>query len=607
MPQTRQTLADFLFTDGYVSSAMNALSLPSTFTTYSKNMLMTGMSKSRTYKGSTVVTATGGSRIMMNAAESYAGLGRFADSQGKGSVVKVLSALFFAGAGRLYYNGAAVGSLDASSILQLTTLNSGSYSTTAYQAGLSTPSAPTIAARTSLGTGMTGKMKAGSYSVRISKIRSTTGARSVSSIMSNITVTTETNGVGQSIRVTFPAIGSNGADAWGVYVSQRGFGSTGPHYLLQEVLESALTTVDGTPRSIEIEWSDGDLVGKNLAPIDNDAPPACVFVGALGDCTFVDGCYGDTVTGVSATTPGSTGAISLPYRPEEFPIDWNYFPPDAPTALLRGGDGFYYRFGKNSMGVISYVGGSDTDPPIVYQLFWGTTGINYQHNAVIAEGGRLYAKTGARGLVRIGSDGEPDTSWALPVLDDVESWTDAETVLGWDEDSQTVAICNGTTILPYNSSLDKWGAPIDVSAQVPGNIVSAVTHDGHLYLSCLDTSNSRISVYQFNAGSGSRAELRTDWHNASGESCMIRQIDITGRFDNTNAVTVEVYGNEDATTPVFSTTLTPTATGWQRLNPIRLALPDLSSFAVHLEQTSSGGNAGFEKVSVLGTSRNITR
>lgn len=612
MPLKQEPIAEFTFDSGYISSAAHATDLHSAMHTGSRSVLVTGMNKPRTFKGVGIVTLTGGSRAMLPAGNDYAGLGRFADSSGKGGVVKVLSALFFAGTGRLFYNGAQVGSLNASSVLQLTLLTSGSYSTSAYQAGLSQPSAPTIATRTSLGVGMSGKLKAGTYSVRVTKVRSTTGVRSPASPASNVAISTESGGVGKSLRVTFPAIGSNGADYWQIYVSPKGFGSTGPHYLLAEIAETDLTTVDSVARSYEIEWSDGDLVGKPLAPIDNDPPPACVFVGALGDCTFVDGCYGDVSSGVTAAAPGSTIAVSLPLRPEEFPVDWVLFPPDAPTALLRGGDGFYYRFGKNSMGVISYTGGVDVTP-LSYQLYWGNIGINYAHNACLGEGGRLYAKSGKK-LVRIGPDGEPEMAWAAPILDDIASWADADTVLGWDQDSGHLCVMNGRTIYAYNPELDRWAAPMVLGTVVdfggvPGSIVSAVTHDGHLYFSCLDATNSRLSIFQFNAGNGSTAEVYSDWHFAD-ESVMIRQIDILGRYDNINTIEVKVFANEDDTTAIFEAGHNPTSAAGkaQRIPPFRVALPDLQSFKVYVKHTSSGGDAvPAEKITVKGTRRGIIR
>lgn len=568
----------------------------------SKNVLITGSGKPETFKGMELQSGKVGTRFSCNAGESYAGLGAYGDASGKGSVARVMAGLFFCGTGALYYDGASL-SATASSILQLKLLTSGSFGTT-YQAGLSQPSAPTIATRTSLGSGMTGKLKAGTYTVKVYKIRTATGCRSNASPASNAVIAVESNNIGQSLRVTFPSADSNGGDRWGICVTPRNFGTTGPYFLLQEVADSALTTVDSVARSYEIEWTDGDLVGKPLAPVESSPPPACIFAGALGNSLFVDGCYGDTVDGATAAAPGTVIACSLPLRPEEFPSDWLAFPPDAPTCLLRGGDGFYYRFGKNSLGVISYTGG---EPPISYQLYWGTTGVSYAHNAVVAEGGRLYAKTGSKGLVRIGENGQPDTLWATPILDDIGSWSDSATVLGWDENNQTVCVMNGLTVLPFNSTLGKWGAPLDLTSQVTGNIVSAVTHLGSLFISCLDVSNTTIKVYKFNSGTGSIAEVYTDWHWSEEETDCIRQIDVKMRSDTTNTVTLKVFRNESTASPILNTTITPTSGSPISLPVWRGSLPDLRSFCIYLKQTSAGGDAGFETITVRGSSKGVVK
>jgi hypothetical protein len=594
----RRSLVSFL-PSAYESSGIESVFDPAVMADGSRNVLITGKGKPTAFRGMELVAGKTGSRYLTQAGESYAGLGSFANTSGKGSVVRVMAGLFFAGTGALYYDGASLGA-NASSILQLKLLASGAFGTT-YQAGLSQPSAPTIASRTSLGVGKSGKNKAGTYSLKIYKIRSATGARSNASPASNITTVTESGGVGQSIRVTFPTIGSNGEDRWGIAVTPRNFGSTGPFFLLQEVAEADLTTIDSVARSYEIEWSDGDLAGKPLAPVESSPPPSCVFVGALGNSVFVDGCYGDTVAGVSAASPGTVIACSLPLRPEEFPLDWLAFPPDAPTCLLRGGDGFYYRMGKNSTGVISYTGG---EPPVSYQLLWGATGVQYPHNAVVAEGGRLYMKSG-NGLVRIGDDGQPESLWATPIEDDIRDWDDEFTVLGWDENNKQVCIMNGTTVIPFNTTLDKPGAPLDISEQVSGDIVSAVTHLGAMYISCLDEDDSTIRLYRFNTGTGSIVEVYTDWFFSEAGTDYIRQIDLKMRCDSTNDITMRVYKNQDLTTPMLDKTFTPPVGKPIDLTLFRGLLGDLRSFCVYLSQETEGGDSGFERIDVSGYSKAI--
>lgn len=597
----RRLQTSFLFSDGLNTSGLLSVERSTNLARGSKNFIMTGDSKPNVVKRPLLLGGSG-SRLMMPVGDTFAGLGSYGNSGVLGSVVRALAILFFGGSGALYYNGASL-SENASSTLQLKVLSGGSWGAT-LQAGLTRPSAPVLAVRDSLGTGMSGKLKTGTYSAVIHKIRSTTRARSIKSLASQIIVVQEENGVGKSARITIPNEATNGVDAWGINVSPNKFGSTGPHFLYKEVLDTALTTIDGFARSYELEWTDGDLIGAPLAPSESFAPPPGIFVGAIGEALFVDGCYGDTTLGVSASAPGSTIAVSLLNRPEEFPGDWLLFPPEPPTALIRGGEGFYYRFGKNSMGVVSFVGGT---PPLMFQLYWGNVGISYPHNACVAEGGRLYAKTGQRGLCRIGEGGNLDTEWANPILDEIASLNDADTVLGWDENSRNVCIFNNLTVYCFNSSLGSWGMQ-DLTGLVTGKVVSAVTDKGALKIACEDAATSSIKIYQFNAGTGTVIlEQRSDWHFADNETEVIRAVDIKMRADTLNPVEFSVYANENDTTPILTRQLTPSKTGLVYLPAWKGSTKAIRSYCIHLKQTSNGGDCGFEKVDVLGYPRGFTR
>lgn len=541
-----------------------------------------------------------GSRYLTNASDSYGGLGSFANSTVKGSVLKILNGLFAIGNGAVYYAGSSL-AFNAVSTLQIKLLVSGAWSGTTYQAGLPQASSPTLAARSSIGVGLTGRNKAGSYSAKSFLIRDATGAKGLASEMSNIVVVEDTtaSGNGKTLRVTFPVIGSSGADYWGLAVTPRNFGSTGPHFVNFKIAESSLTTIDSVARSYEIEWTDGDLVGKDLAPIASYPPPAAIFAGVLGDCLFVDGAVGDTVSGVTASAPGSTIAISLPLFIEEFPPDWRLYPSEAPTALVRGGDDFYYRFGKNSLGVVSYAGGS---PPLYFQLLWSNVGISYPHNACVGAGGMLFAKTGKRGLVRLGAGAQPDSSWSDAVAPIIKDWTDEETVLGWDEHTQTLCVMNNETILPFHIN-NGWGAPLDVSDKVTGRICAAVTHEGRLYIAAIN--GSAIDLFKFDEGTGSIMRVRSAWHYAEAESEYLRLIDILTRLDNTdNSITVDLYINENDTTPFRTWTIPPTSA--TRVKPLKFG-KKVESFSVRVSHLTEGGGAGIEKVRISGVPSAITR
>ncbi len=598
----RSELARFELIGQFDASQMLSRSNPTRLAPGSENYLWRG-GRLEAFNGlGESLSPLVGSRYLTNASDSYAGLGSFANSTVKGSVLKILNGLFAIGNGAVYYAGESL-SFNAVSTLQIKLLVSGVWSATTYQAGLPQASAPTLAIRDSIGVGFTGRNKAGSYSAKAFLVRDATGAKGLASEMSNIVVIEDSTatGNGKTLRITFPPIGSSGADYWGVAVTARNFGSTGPHFVNFKIAESSLTTIDGVPRSYEIEWSDGDLVNKDLAPIASYPPPAGMFAGVLGDVLFIDGCVGDTVSGVSAGSPGSTIAQSLPLFVEEFPPDWRLYPPEAPTALVRGGDDFYYRFGKNSLGVVSYVGGS---PPLYFQLLWSNVGISYPHNACVGAGGMLFAKTGKRGLVRLGAGAQPESEWSNNVSSIIADWTDAETVLGWDEDSQTVCVMNNSTILPYSIN-DGWGSPLDVSDKVNGRICAAVTHEGRLYIAALNTAGSSIDLFKYDEGEGSLMSVRTDWHYAEAESEYLRLIDVLMRLDNLdNDITVELYINEDDTAPFRTWVIPPTKS--TRLRPIKLGMK-VESYSLKISHLTEGNGAGIEKIIVSGVPSHITK
>jgi hypothetical protein len=201
----------------YESSGLESVFKPGIMAEGSRNVLVSGSGKPRGILGHGTLAGKVGGRFMTNAGDSYASLGAYGDASGKGSVVRVMAGLFFCGTGALYYDGASL-SATASSVLQLKLLASAAFGTT-YQAGLSQPSAPTIATRTSLGVGMSGKLKAGTYTVKVYKIRTATGCRSNASVASNVVIAAESNNIGQSLRVTLPAADTNGGDRWGICVT----------------------------------------------------------------------------------------------------------------------------------------------------------------------------------------------------------------------------------------------------------------------------------------------------------------------------------------------------------------------------------------------------
>lgn len=542
-----KTLANFRPIRGYLGSVPEiAVGRTDYLAKGSRNWLMTGQGKLVGYKGPELIDGETGGTVMMNAAEGYASLGD-AITEGVGSVFRALTALFFIGVGILKYNGASLNAV-ATSVLSLRLLENGTYAGTTLQAGLAQPSAPTIFTK-SPGAGFTGQvLNQGTHSVDIWRVRSSTGAKSLASLPSNVVVTA----AGMTIAITFPLPSSNGDDRWGIGTPKTGF--PGPFYELREIDESKIVTVpltdgaitatdatftstaavftaddvgrkiwvqgagaagadletsiasftdantvellvaagttvsgantlygavvSGIARTVEFEWTDGALAGQPLAPtVDYFPPPSAVFGGTINDTMFLDGCYGDLQNPDSL---GATIAMSLPLNFEAWPPDSLLYAPEPPTAVAsRPSDGYCYRAGATTLGIISYTGG---DPPLTYHLLWPSTGCLKPHNMVMAGGGRLYIWTGKQGWARINSNGEPEADFAIPFADDTEDFDPAKVVLGWDVDHQQVCAIHEKMILPYNEATELPGTPCDLTGKIRGSVISAVTVDNGLRL-----------------------------------------------------------------------------------------------------------------------------
>jgi hypothetical protein len=379
--------------------------------------------------------------------------------------------------------------------------------------------------------------------------------------------------------------------------------------------------VAGVLRTFVFEWRDADIVGSDLAPIRDYPPPAGIFGGASGDVVFVDGCLGDTVdvtryardnsiasANTTTSTLGNAIAVSDPARPESFPPDNYIFTGDAPTAVLQGGDGIHWRFSRNSMGAVRYVGGS---PALSYERIWTGIGITNQKHCVLGAGGRLYAFTGQRGLVRLGVNGEPDTLWAAPIHDDISSWTAANVWMGYDANQQYVLIGHGTSVLAFYEPLGVWCAPLSISSSVGGGVTakSAVTYQGNVYLSVGD--GSALNVYNFNeapTGLSVIGKIVSPWMWSDGVSDLLSRVRVVSRVSGgTPTLTVKTYINGSGSSSSSQTQVLSAGTLLHstifRPN-VRSAKSWKVEVSTEVEPTTSDG---FEAIRVEGETSGVTQ
>jgi hypothetical protein len=371
--------------------------------------------------------------------------------------------------------------------------------------------------------------------------------------------------------------------------------STGVHMTLSR-------GVGGTGRSVVVEWRDGDLVGKPLAPTRAFPPPEGLYAGSLEDLTFVDGCYADATAITSNSNRGSAIAPSEPGKPENFSPDTVIFTNDTPTALLRG-DGVYWRVCRNSGYVIRYMGG---EKPLSVEPVWEGIGVLYQHNAVLGEGGRLYLWPTRLGPMRLGTNGLLEGTFANDIADDLTGCTDpAKRVLGWFGDKHVVTFGYEKKVWCFFTDLESWGAPPSLNALIVGNIKSTVTVNGEMYL-----SDDEDNLYNFDVGTGSTAKIRTPWVSSQRAMDTIATVVAAVRADNTTTdILIDVYADGDETTPVSSFTITPSRTGFQRLPAVWPNIIDAEQHQVQITITSTtaNGDCGLESVETFGPSHETLR
>lgn len=445
--------------------------------------------------------------------------------------------------------------------------------------------------------------------------------------------TLEPAAVGPATNIATVTIATDATIAsWVTAVGNNGSGGVGfklvtlNNTFYQDVNEDLTFTraASGYSRSYVFEWRDADLAGADLAPYRDYPPPAARFGGVLGDVIFVDGAFGDNVNLVVApnatdagggipaqtdpnTQPGNAIAISEPVRPESFPADNYLFTGDSPTALIEGSMGMYWRFAKNSLGVIRYIGGQ---PALSYEKLWTGIGIQNQNQATLGGGGRLYAYTGARGAVRLGVGGEPDTAFAAPVADDMATWTADNVVMGYDANYQYVLFAHNQTLLAYFEPMDVWCAPLNLTSSLgTKKVKSMVTLNSEVYIAAGDdptiaTPNPVISLYKFDAGTGTTGKLVTHWMMSDLESDILSRIRMGVRSDGVKNMIVRTYRNGQSTPS--SDQLAPVESGIQIPTTLRSNVRNARMWKVEAILESAGGDAGWENIVVEGETSGIT-
>jgi hypothetical protein len=547
----------------------------------SDNMLIVDNHAQRVFRGLTS-SGTGG-RVMFSVAGGHASLNDD-PSSASGSIFNFINeSLFAIGSGAIFYNGTDT-TINATSTLQLAP-KVGAYTyPNWYAAGFTQSDAPTVFARDASGP-YTGLMT-GTYSFKIARVRSTTGARSIASATSAVITCT-----GQTVRLTFPAAASNGQDRWAIFGTKAGFGGVGVHYLIEEIDEGDLSTIDTIARSYVLEYNDSDLL-PITAYIDDYPPQAGLFAGRLENYVLNIGCYGNAIQ------------ASVRNFPESFHPEHLAFLPKPPTAVLQDPQGTYlYVSTESSVHAVSVV--PSVDNPLLLQTLWSDVGVANSHNWCSVNG-VLFAFTGKTGAVTMGENGRPDPTFAMPVAKAMRDWVVANVVVHHVPHLNSVAYSyQGDTYL-FNLQTLKWSSPARLSDFASGNIVSAVVYDRKPYITMLN--GSTFTRYEFDTGSSSTTFSIVTPDNQPYPSGRVNILGIRAVYNAPNTGTYNTHLRTDFASATEKTLADSAAVGMNVTEKTRWFLPRRNSLSLEFTgtQTNFSNDCYLSHVFVYGTVEDST-
>lgn len=490
----RPLLSEHKFTRGAISSLQTFdPRLANSFALGSRNQLLLGLGTARPWGGLLSKGNNTGSRKMVQIGKTWGGIKDIGGLQGAGSFFEDIGrSLWSIGAGQPHIEGTNLTGITLSTILQVSIAVAGVYSAAnTFSAGLPQPSTPDIAVLDAPGAGFEG-ITDGPISIKIARLRLTTGARSIASGTSVVIIPTK-----KSFRVTFP-LSSSGQTHWRVFATQLGFGGVGLHYALKygvgtaavlDIPESVVAAgnAGGIARSLEFDYVTGDLVPE-VAYIDDYPPPAGTHAVRLENVMVVLGAFGDSSSAVTSTSTGTVGACSLPNFYESYkPSHRVYFPEQVVDHRARQTDAHCYVAHNQSITAMQYVGLRD-GPAVALTTILPDVGISKPHNWCQV-GGLLYARVANGGFIRMRPDGSIDYGWAAPIWDAVKNWDDS-TIVGWHPDTMTVVIANGTEAWSFSLISEEWSPhAYFADAGVAGTALSCINSRGELIITINDAGS----------------------------------------------------------------------------------------------------------------------
>lgn len=457
--------------------------------------------------------------------------------------------------GPVYRNGVSIAT--ASTALQFM-LNS-----ILFTAGLAQPSAPTLY----LKSGSTDKCR-GTYSGKLTQVRSETGEESNASLATNIVTANSQKLIISLNGIATPLDGKR----WAYYGTDGGLSTIGPWFFRFEFNSSQLSTIVDSngvsrPNSIEFDYFDFET-SSIFAPFNFSPPPAGTHLSTLGSVVSVLGSFNGA--GVSPTIPGR---IAWPATFTRF------LNPAEPIIRVDGRpqNGWQAVFTKHSVQAILLSG--DDNGPVFVRAYWPTAGIANPSGACMIES-EIFAILGDGYLARSSGHQDPDTSFADPVRPDVKNINPATGIVGYYPKYDSSIFMDGAVAYPFMrgnyGGRAGWSTPFDL----PGAVLSQTTMNGKLYV------NIGGQVMTFDTGNGSSINWRCV-PAFQDEGSMLHRKSVWGwRTNAKGPVISKLYGNDDLTTALE--TQTDSDSGDRILPQVKTNVKKLFNFTIGHEGTTGG-------------------
>jgi hypothetical protein len=525
-----------------------------------------------------------------------------------GNVIRLdQGTLISVGDGTFRLNGSAIStSLSLTRQPKISLFNSGAGTYTNFTLGMTTPSAPTVAA---VGGGSPG-MQAGSYSIVITPARTETEGYNNPSPRADVTLAT-----GDKMRITFPAMDTtNGQNAWIVWgtLFSDSLGADknyleGPWHKVRLLTSSDVPTGGGT---YDLEWLDAQIERNELVTFDNDQPSAAEFV-----VNFNNGPVYISCQGANGSSPGPEIIPAKPGNIEAAPLTLAFG--SSPPEIIYGvtqAQGRLYLLTSNHLQIAQ--GTPQPDTPVLIQPFWKTGFTNpYQ---VVFSNGRLYGYpvSGPTRSASEGVEGSEEKQFAADVQEVTQSWIPCQVLVAHDPVNDAICFFHSadslnssgfytTKVLMFGLRQDDWIGYVDLSSTTQDMIVSGVATVGTSlqFLAGGRLANNTVSVgtYTWDTPAGSsvswRGAAQFSDNGSEQRNSVIKGVEVTANITSgsfgvfgagpTEAVPVSTLasGNSASITGAVSLPSTSNVSLSQRF---QVNCPNLRVSTVQIEGTYSG-------------------